>query len=585
MPPTLVTLNECPGPLGASVHQSLAGGGNAAGMRWLYPYDGTVFPVGLPAPEMQWEQSGNADAVYVRMRSSLFDYTGCFGANPARRLALPANIWALAGEQGQGGSDPVTVELTVMSGGTVMGPITSTWTIAQGKLQGVLFYNTYTSPQAGDNGAVMRLRLGDLQPSVFLTEPPITPASIIPTGPCWSCHSLSASGTMLVAQRHQYPGGPYSSASFDLAANPNPTPTSRTVSIDGLVNEMGLGAVYPDGSKVLTMGSPGNSSGFLLFPDAIGNVPGMLGPKPSKLLNTRTGAEIPMTGWTVQYAQMPSFSPDGSMVAFNWYDNGQGHSLAVANFDGATNTVSNVRVVYQNATLFPGWPWITPDNKEVVFVLGNTPDYVSSYPSRLTLAQSDLWTVDIATQQARPLNRANGYGAGGGATYLPRPTRDEHLTYFPTMSPVASGGYFWVFFTSRRTYGNIITQPGEQAITKKIWVSAVNIRAGDAAPIADPSHPPFYLPGQEEAAGNIRAFAALEPCRQDGNACDTGIDCCGGHCYNGTCGLPPPPPPMCNAPPPPECYQIDERCNTASDCCDTEAFCIGGYCTLIEPPM
>ncbi|MBM4361797.1 MAG: hypothetical protein FJ104_03880, partial [Deltaproteobacteria bacterium] len=143
---------------------------------------------------------------------------------------------------------------------------------------------------------------------------------------------------------------------------------------------------------------------------------------------------------------------------------------------------------------------------------------------------------------------------------------------------------FWVFFTSRRTYGNTITQNADDAPTKKIWVSAFNIRSGGIIP--DPSHPAFYLEGQEPEAGNIRAFAALEPCRSDGSGCETGVDCCGGSCWEGKCQQPPPPPPppAGEPPPPPRCANIDDRCRDASECCDPEAQCVGYYCTIIEPP-
>jgi hypothetical protein len=156
------------------------------------------------------------------------------------------------------------------------------------------------------------------------------------------------------------------------------------------------------------------------------------------------------------------------------------------------------------------------------------------------------------------------------------------------MSPIAAGGYFWVFFTSRRTYGNIVNDATNlgvtDAVTKKIWVSAYNIRTGDI--IGDPSSPPFYLPGQEVAAGNIRAFAALEPCREEGASCETGVDCCKGHCYMGKCGPPPPPPPPPpgEPPPPPRCSNIDETCVTAADCCDKAAKCLRSFCGIPAPP-
>lgn len=582
--PVSVLVDNCPGSLDATTVQQLQGGGSGSGARLLYPYDDTVFPVGLLAPVFQWEQtSGTADAVYVHLKSTYFEYKGCFGPSANFRQAIPETVWQSAGEQTQGSQDPLTVEITVKSGSSILSPMTEQLIFARGKLKGDIFYNTYTSPLASNNGAVMKLRLGNSAPEPLLKE---TPNPLV-VGPCWSCHSLSANGAVLVAQHHQYnylpPGGPYSSASFDLVANTGLQPPAM-VTLASSAGEMGLGAVYPDGSMVLTMGSPGDSTNATTnpwFPDYPGNIPAMLGPKTTMLLDTKTGQQLPLSGWNVQYAKMPSFSPDGKMVVFNWHEDSNGHSLAVADFDAASKVMSNVRVIYKDTTLYPGWPWITPDNKEVVFVLGNAQDYVSTYPGRLTMASSDLWTVDIATGAARKLNRANGYPAAGGTSYLPKLPRDEHLQFFPTMSPIAAGGYFWVFFTSRRTYGNTIVQDSIDATTKKIWVSAYSIT--DGTPLGDPSHPPFYLPGQEAASGNIRAFAALEPCHQDGDSCETGVDCCIGFCTDGKCGMPPPPPPpKPGDPPPPVCAKIDERCTTKADCCDTSAQCINGFCGIPE---
>jgi hypothetical protein len=62
-------------------------------------------------------------------------------------------------------------------------------------------------------------------------------------------------------------------------------------------------------------------------------------------------------------------------------------------------------------------------------------------------------------QNVRSLDLANGKTL---------PARDQDLNYYPTVSPVAAGGYFWAFFTSRRTYGNVMTQLETDAVTKKI---------------------------------------------------------------------------------------------------------------------
>jgi hypothetical protein len=167
--------------------------------------------------------------------------------------------------------------------------------------------------------------------------------------------------------------------------------------------------------------------------------------------------------------------------------------------------------------------------------------------------------------------------ATSGKTYLPFPD-DLKQNYFPTVAPIAAGGYFWVFFDSIRHYGNL-------GLQRQLWGAAVDIRA-DGNYGLDPSHPPFYLPGQEFGAGNHRAFAALDPCKKDGDKCTSGIDCCGGSCF-----LPEMPPEFGDpvgtcSPQKNMCAKRDERCKTDADCCAPDPgkepnSCIAGFCAFI----
>jgi hypothetical protein len=550
-------VEQCPGPLDAGLAAALAAGGPVdPQMRWLYPYDKTVFPRGMTPPVFQWAPAGGAPptAVYVRLHTQGWEYKGCFGpVNPAR-LQLPQDIWDQATTAANGVANPLIVELTTAVNGVVSGPIVETWAIAPATLKGVVFYNTYNSPQVQNNGAVMRMIPGQA-PQPYLTQ-----TGLAPLGPCVSCHALSAHGQHLVAETHTYPAGPYISASYPVGPTANPAQIAP-------LDAAGFGGVFPDGSRVMTSGSPGTTIPFP-FPLGPGNLPGMEGPRLSRLFNMANGQDMAPAGWTVQHAKMPMFSPDGTKLVFNHHEASDGHSLAVMDYNAATNTFSNLVPIYSNPQLYPGWPFFTPDNKGVVFVLGDAADYVSAHPARPIVARSDLYYVDIATKQAVRLSRAGGYE--GSQVYLPYPGRDERYEFFPTVSPVAAGGYFWAFFTSRRNYGNSIVTPGaEDVATKKIWVTAIDI---DAPPGSDPSHPAFYLPGQEEPSGNVRAFAALEPCKDDGAQCATGIECCCGGCLDGgVCGCPV------------GCSKIDEKCTTAADCCEPSAACLGGFCAFIIP--
>jgi hypothetical protein len=100
----------------------------------------------------------------------------------------------------------------------------------------------------------------------------------------------------------------------------------------------------------------------------------------------------------------------------------------------------------------------------------------------------------------------------------------------------------------------------------------------------DISHPPFYLPGQETAtAGNARGFWALDPCKQVGNDCGAGDECCSGFCRqsNDDAGKQV----FQCVPPQGGCSMEGEKCNISSDCCGFAMGeqCIGGFCAQLAP--
>jgi hypothetical protein len=574
-----VVADECPGSVPADVATALQAPGVQPGSaRWLYPYDQTVFPRGLTAPVLQWaDPPSGASAVMIHLRSMLLDYRVCLPLGAEPNIAIPQAAWEAAGEQSLGKGDPLTVDVTIAAGASATRLPALTLVFALANLKGAIYYNTYGSLLANQMGAIggviMRVLPGQPQPDVFLTAPE-------PALNCIGCHAVSANGSRMVAEIHGQPGileGP--SSSFDLSAigtGVNPPP------LQSALNRAGFSALYPDGSVYVTTGrtQPGPIGSLGGTPP--GNVPGTFGPETSKLYDANTGMEITGSG-IVEYAYMPMFSVDGTKLVFNEMDasgaNG-GHTLAVMDFDRASNTFSNRKTVWSDPMRFPGWPFFLPDvvqdqqelvqprGKRVVFALGAMPDFVTQeQPVGITPHESDLWWVDVDSGTAAPLARANGTDQAGAST-LPYGERDAHKNYIPTVSPVAAGGYFWVFFTSKRNYGNLfIADPPEiRAEGKKIWVAALDI---DAPPGTDPSHPAFFLPGQELESGNIRAFAALEPCRENGATCESGVDCCCGYCIEGACG--------CRQ----GCAMIDEKCETAADCCDPTARCIGGYCGFV----
>jgi hypothetical protein len=286
------------------------------------------------------------------------------------------------------------------------------------------------------------------------------------------------------------------------------------------------------------------------------------------LRETDTGAMIANSGIPVG-AMMPSFSPDGSRLAFNDYAEGNGRGLSI---------MDNQRVVFTDSGgSYAGWPFFLPDNRALVFALGVNSTFSGAgaavFPGLpLRGPASDLYIVDIASGTPTLLAKAMGLSTPDDTTgYVPFGPADLHQHYYPTVSPVAAGGYFWVFFDSIRHYGN-------KGLARQLWGTALKISAtGEYR--SDPSAPAFYVTGQDFLTGNHRAFTALDACKEDGSACMSGTDCCGGFCdapeapgdslteREGSCSSETP-----------SCAKSGDRCVADTDCCDTSGKCLNGYC-------
>jgi hypothetical protein len=580
-----------------------AGDGSAQGLALLYPYDKTVWPRGLLAPLLQWDWSlGDADAIQIELAttSGSFSYKGTFArpailtqtGKPFLRHPIPQDVWSAAtntagGQTPNNMPDKLVLKLTVAKGGMAYGPISQTWTVAPARLSGIIYYNSYGTQLAknlggavgGDKmfgGAVLSIHVGD-------TGPQLVAGSNGTSAQCRVCHSVAANGSRLIAQH-----GDVTSVSSDYDLTP----------MGATEHQLPIGAVYPaispDGATELT------PSGQLL-------------PLPAGT------PAIPVTGLSSVTTNLgtPTFSPDGKLVSFNPMNTvaNATQKLLVMDFDAATNTFSNAVTVFdatgQNAQTRPGWPAFFPDGKSVVFHLqsaaGIDGNSLGDLRTRKGAKAQIAWT-GAAAPNVTVLNQLNGLDAMGNS-YLPKlaqginlsctgdgyqvgnidPTHsdDVNYNYEPTVNPVASGGYAWVVFTSRRLYGSVANIPPYcsdprgvdlvQNITpKKLWVAAVDL---SGTPGADASHPAFYLPGQELLAGNSRGFWVLDPCKADGEGCQSGDQCCNGFCEpdsnnNLVCS---------NMNPNSSCSMPQEKCTTAADCCDPTNICINGFCAQKNP--
>jgi hypothetical protein len=296
-------------------------------------------------------------------------------------------------------------------------------------------------------------------------------------------------------------------------------------------------ALTPDGSKAVSNGIPLSS----IPPQLPRGLSGNDGYQ-SVLIDTLTGAPVPSASLSglVKYAQTPSFSGDGKTLAFINGDKWPLRQLATVSFDG-TSIFSSLKTIVSNTSEMTSafgapqpqdlsWPAFTPDSAAIVYQQGDSFDSAGLAlesglaPSKPQYAEIRLTELDGTVKKLNALNGRDG----NGSSYLPYgETAENRMDYEPATVPVAVGGYFWVVFVSRRTYGNSIA-PGRTKTSlsfddpsqdpwgsdagpsprKKLWLAAIDINHTGKL---DPSHPALYVPGQELESANQRHVLRCPP--------------------------------------------------------------------------
>jgi hypothetical protein len=531
---------------------------------WNYPYDGTVWPRDLPPPILMWNGGAATDLYYVRIESSTFELEEFSTVPPPAQLTPDATTWNTFTNSTTG---TTSFHVARYDGMTATVLTDQTWTVAPSSMRGTIYY------WANNLGRIMRIAPGATTPDDFS-------AGVVPSpgnGCTMACHTVSADGSTLIATGGTFGG------SYDLKMNApryglGGTPDSPQI------RQWALSAVTPDGQYVV---ADGLAPQLTLASGGEIDVQGMF--------NASTGAPVPSTtsGLGSELYYMPAFSPDGSSFVFvgdsdpntaYWASTATAGALKIFAFnETATPMLTGERTLITAGTdttkSVIGYPSVSPDGQWVVYERMSFEDPSTYYnltsfqpPDNPVATTSDLYLASTKTPgvEIRLANLdGDGYPFAAGG-------RDLHLNFEPTFAPVAAGGYFWVVYLSRRTYGNILT--GIPSSEKQLWVAAI-----DQNPTAghDPSHPAFWLPGQDVTSLNLRGFWALSPCMNDGQGCMTGTDCCGGYCNpgSGEGGAA-----LCSSTSP-GCSMDGDKCTTNADCCDTASgvTCINKICSEPTP--
>ena len=170
-----------------------------------YPYDKTVFPLGLTAPLVMWTApagDGHANDVYrLHLQESSYSYdvytTTPLATNSATaaQWVIDQSVWDRVTASNGGAEDPLAVVLSRYDAGTMTAAasVSISWKIAPASLRGAIYYWTASRSALPDGGSTQVGHITRMAPGTGALPVQLN------SGRCMGCHAVSADGTTLVA--------------------------------------------------------------------------------------------------------------------------------------------------------------------------------------------------------------------------------------------------------------------------------------------------------------------------------------------------------------------------------------------------
>jgi len=538
----------------------------------LYPYDKTVFPLGVTSPLTMWAAPNAGDAYRLRFEEMGYVCDDYEVIQPPAQMRVAQDCWDWLTSANQG--DPIQATLSRWDAATKTAYVSAkeAWSLAHANMQGAVYYWSTLPDDTQDTDA----HLSRIHPGTGAKP------EVLNNGTCMACHAVSSDGSTLVAVLGDVnTPSPMYPTENTMGSPPGPCAGPNSVCQEDTLGDDRAWFSFDLPNVTLRHQSNMFGGNVALTPDgkytAFGDVQLFLADTTSGQLFTGTGLDNFALDPGMDGLMMPAFSPDGKHFAAIegvGLPNDQPSYITLTrgklvqfDFDEATRAFSNPKVLAL-ASAFPAgesalaYPTFAPDGNSIALHVGDSP---TGCENTCDGSETSIGAIYLQSASGTPPVRLTAL------TDSSMNAADHNVTFEPTFNPVERGGYFWVVVSSERDWGNrIVGMPNNGK--KRLWVAAIDAASG--AP--DPSHPAFFLEGQEEDRLNMRGFWALAACipTKGGGGCTAGFQCCSGYCDSAQAAGG-----MCVEIGGTICKAIGDTCMTTSDCCNAPFVqCVGGTC-------
>ncbi|HVY38875.1 MAG TPA: hypothetical protein VHM31_13110 [Polyangia bacterium] len=448
----------------------------------VYPSPGAIIPRDLAAIDVQWNAVPGATAYRVSLSVDTGDRLTGYVTNT--HYLPSAEDWGWLLSRAGGHTVQIQVQAAALdAAGTPTGPVGASTPqpllVSRDDATGALFYFGTTGSQGTGSGTLYRLPVGKTAPAAFIN-------GTITNGLCVGCHTLTRDGKRMSFAYdnivNSILGNPMTLGNVDVMNPAQNQAPANTPSAAGTFN--------PDGSLLLT-----SFKGKLTLRNGTTAAP---------IADVATSGLAMFPDWSPDGNQIVFVRPRTACTAGGLLGNwGQdsiiviGGALVTMDYDPAARTFSNEQVIFPSDNRSAYYPSYSPDGTWIAFTRtdgvtksswsGANTSCVGFDGTASNYDNPSATTWLLPVKGGAPVELATANGA---------PMRTNS---WPKWGPRKDGEYLWLSFTSTRPYGNVLTGVNAH---HQLWITAVRANHDQQLAVGDPSAPAVWFPFQDTVTKN-----------------------------------------------------------------------------------